>query len=231
MTDRSQTWVLRGLALAIAVAAWFMVSVEGRNEVVSERKIDASVTYRKPEGLVILNPVDKVSVLVRGPEEAVRRLAPYMVDLQVSISETRPGTMSVSLDPENVRLPRGEELRVVSIDPNVLHLQVDKQVTRTLPLRPSFTGEPAAGARVRRDLVEIVPNFAVVTGPESILKNVSVLDLSPISLEGHAQSFEETASVISPNPLVQVVENSRVTVQVPTDLGSTEGGKPRAGAP
>lgn len=228
MSERLRLWGLRLLALGIAVGVWLAVSVSKRNFDESQKTLGVSITYQIPRGLVLLNPTEQIDVTFRGNSEAVAQLAPFMVGVEVPVEATEPGQVTIGLSSENVRLPPGEQIEVTALDPNRLTLQLDRQVTRRLPLEPSFTGEPAAGARVRRDEVVIEPPFAVVTGPASVVDDLESLDLTPINLNGHALTFEENASVITPEGKVQVVENSRVRVLVPMDLGrdddAAEGG-------
>lgn len=217
MTDTGRRWALRTLAFALAVGIWFAVSVEDR-DAVREKTVEASVTFDKPENLILVESVQTVRVRVRGPDRDVDRLAPYMVQVVVEIPAQGPSVLNLTLSAENVELPSDFDLEVQSLDPNVLRLEVDEKLTRTLPLRPSFTGEPAAGARLLRDQVEIQPQTATVTGPASALEDLDALALAPINLDGHALTFEETASVIPPQANVQVVQNSRVTVRVPLEV-------------
>jgi YbbR domain-containing protein len=123
--------------------------------------------------------------------------------------------VEVPLSLADVDLPSDRDLTVRSVEPNKLLLEVDKEVQKGLPLRFSFTGEPAAGARVITDRVTIEPPQVTVAGPSQVVRNLESLDLTPINLDGHALSFEETASVIPPAPAVQVLSNPRVTVRVP----------------
>lgn len=217
VSETGRRWALRLLAFALALGIWFAVSVEDR-DAMREKTVEASVTFDKPEELILLDSVQTVRVRVRGPDRDVDRLAPYMVQVVVEIPAQGPSVLDLSLSAENVELPSGFDLVVQSVDPNVIRLDIDQKMTRSLPLQPSFTGEPAAGARLLRDQVEIQPQTAEVTGPASVLEDLEALDLSPINLDGHALPFEETASVLPPGPNVQVLRNSRVTVRVPLEV-------------
>ena len=65
MSERARAWGLRLLALAIAVAIWYSVSLQGR-ETLTERIVEASVSYNRPRGFLILDPVPSVNVRLRG---------------------------------------------------------------------------------------------------------------------------------------------------------------------
>lgn len=220
MTERQSLWAFRLLALAMAVAIWYAVAVENREQK-SEKVVEASVTYNKPAGLILLKPVQTVSVRLRGNTRSIRQLTPYEVDVQVAIEQRTKGTTTVTLSPDNVQMPEG--LEVIAIEPNVLTLQLDAEVTRTLPVEVQLVGEPAAGATVED--VRLVPDAIKVSGPESMLDKVRSLRTNPVNLDGHALSFEEPTTVVSPDPLIRLDETSLVTIRVEMQPPrSTKGG-------
>jgi diadenylate cyclase len=209
MSDSTRTWMLRLLALGIAIGFWFSVSFEDR-EALSERLVEASVSYNRPRGFVILDPVPSVNVRLRGSSKLIRQLNPYQVDVQVELAQTQPGTINVNLGPENVLMPEG--LEVVSIEPNVIRVELEREISQHLPVIPQLTGKPPSGTVA--DEPEVFPNQVLVTGPESLLAKVQSLSTRPISLEGHITAFEEIVPVVPPDPLIQVVQPSKVSVRV-----------------
>jgi hypothetical protein len=59
-----------------------------------------------------------------------------------------------------------------------------------------------------------------------MLAGVAAVTTSPVSLDGHALDFSQTVSVVSPSPLVRIVEPSVVTVFVPMTVpGAGESGR------
>jgi YbbR domain-containing protein len=210
MNESARTWGLRLLALGIAVGLWFSVSFQDR-EALSERLVEASVSYNRPRDFVILDPVQNVNVRLRGSSKLIRQLNPYQVSVQVELAQTQPGTVSVNLGRDNVLMPDG--LEVVSIEPNLIRVELEREISQRLPVAPQLIGEPAAGSVV--DEPEVFPNLVLVSGPESLLAKVHLLSTRPISLDGHAITFEETVVVVAPDPLIQIVQPSKVSVRVP----------------
>lgn len=221
MSEAARTWSLRLLALGIALGLWFSVSFEDR-EALSERLVEASVSYNRPLGFVILDPVQSVNVRVRGSSKQIRQLNPFQVDVQVELAQTEPGTVSANLGPENVLIPEG--LEVVSIEPNVIRVELERETSLHLSVVPHLIGEPAAGAIVEEP--EVFPNQVLVTGPESLLAKVQSLSTRAINLDGHALTFEETVAVVPPDPLIQVVQPSKVSVRVLMHQPGSDDGAP-----
>src|SRR5262249_38881882 len=96
MNAGMQTWGLRGLALGIALGLWFNFSFEAR-EAPSERLVEAAVSYNRPRGFIVLDPVPSLNVRLRGSSKAVRRLSPFQVAVQVDLSRYTEGTWTVNL--------------------------------------------------------------------------------------------------------------------------------------
>lgn len=218
MSEPRNLWGLRFLALALALLTWFTVSVEKR-EHLSEKVVEAQITYNSPEDQIILNPVEKVRVRLRGNSSRVRALNPFLVNVVADLGKGTFGSIEFHLAPENVIMPEGFE--VVSIEPNVISLEVDKRITQLLPVNPRLSGEPAAGAIVTNPTAE--PDMVLVSGPESRIRAIAVLSTTAVDLTTHAIDFRQQAAVVSPDPLVKVVSPSVVTVSVPMEIPGTNG--------
>ena len=206
-----------------AVGVWFSVSFVKR-ERVSEKLIDATVTYNPSRGLIILDPLQTVKVRLRGPDRQIRTLAPHVVDVVIEVSGVAAGTLDVQLGESNVLRPEG--LEVVAIEPNSIPLRLDREKTQMLKVSPRLVGEPAAGAEPLSPIAH--PDMVQVTGPESLLAGITAATTSPISLDGHALSFKQTVSVVPPDPLVRIVQPSVVTVEVPMHFPGTAGERAEA---
>lgn len=225
MSERARTWLLRLLALGIAGGIWFNASVEDRL-VSSEKVVEAGVTYNRPRGFMIVNPTTQtVNVRLLGSKKAIRQLQlnPYMVNVQVELSQRQEGSATLNLSGDNVVAPDG--LEVVSIEPSSIRVDLEREVTQRLTVVPKLVGKPAAGTVMEEP--EVFPSQVLVTGPEAMLARIETLSTQPIDLEGRTETFEETVPVITPDPLIQIVQPSKVTIRVPMKPpAGAEDGKP-----
>lgn len=220
MSEGLRTWGLRLLALGIALGLWFNSSFEDR-EAQSEREVTASVNFTWPTGFMVLDRDQDVQVRVRGSSKRVRALDSEDVDVQVELGRKR-GLVTVNLGPDNVLTPDGVEF--VSVEPGTLTVEVEREVTRRIRVVPDLEGKPAAGVKVEEP--EVFPSQVLVTGPESLVARLEVLQTRPVSLVGRSATFEENVAVVQPDPLIQIAQPSRVTVRVPVQPP-----RPRNGAP
>ncbi len=198
------------LAFLIAVAIKFAVH---NTEQVSERVVEAQVTYKTPgPDLISYDRIDKVKVGLRGKQSEIAGLTVFNVEIVVDIPEGQLGSVDINLTPANVRT-RGD-FDVVSLVPNNFVIRVEPKHEATIRVLARLMGEPAAGARHLEPIVR--PATARVTGPESHVRQVLELT-APVRLDGHARTFTDTVLVVSPDPLVQVVEPTFVEVEVPME--------------
>jgi len=211
-------WGLRILALVGALAVWFAASFAKR-EHQSEKVVDAAVTYNAPRGFVILDPVQSVKVRLRGPDRAIRSLAPQIVDVVVSVDRAESGSVEVPISFDQILRPVG--ISVLAVEPNSLRLRLDRELVREIPVSPRLTGEPAGGVVPLEPRSR--PRTVRVAGPQSILSGLVAVRTSPINLDGHAITFSQTVNVVSPTPLVRIVEPVFVTVEVPMAVPGTSG--------
>lgn len=229
MTESRSLWGLRVLAVLLALLAWFVVSGEKR-EPSSEKLMASGVRYDLPEGFLLLERAEEVEVGVRGPVSKLRNLAPFQVDVFVKVP-AQEGTVQVPLGPDQVALPSG--LEVVSIEPNVLQLVLDRQESTLVAVVPEIVGEPAAGAVV--DDARAIPNRVMVRGPASRVKELESVGTTPVDLTGHALDFDEDVAVLPPDRMITIVEPRFVKVTVEMSIPHAggeddESGEEQAGA-
>ncbi len=198
------------LAFVIALAVKFTVH---EAEQVSERVVEAQVTYSSPgKDVIAYDLVDKVKVGLRGKQSEIAQLNVLTVEVIVEVPADQFGPIDINLTPANVRTQ--EDFDVISLVPNRFPIRVERRAEATVRIAARLIGEPAAGARTLDPTLK--PAEARVSGPESRVRQVLELT-APVALDGHARTFTETVLVVSPDPMVQVVEPAFVEVMVPME--------------
>jgi len=218
-------WPLRLLSLATAIVLWLLFSYSGRQGASSERTLTSvPVTYNTPQGYILMNPTTSLSVRVTGGEQAILNLTPFQVSAVVSLAP-RAGIQEIVLDERHVSRPSG--IDVVSITPDRLSLDVDREIEKRLRVIPDPRGEPAAGAVEGEHTAE--PEFVTVKGPQTSLESRDNI-FAPVSIAGRAHSFEQSVTVDTADPLVQVVGSTTVRVSVVLEPPSLESRSSRSRA-
>lgn len=217
MTRRLQ---LPLFVLAMAMAVVVKIAVNEALQL-AETTIDAQVKYVLPKGAMILEPIQQLAVRLRGESNGIAGLNPFNVQVEVSLADLAEkdfGLVDVTEERFAVRTPG--DFDVISITPNRLTLRIEQVESRSLPVRAVMSGEPAAGAVVQGD-PEVRPATARIEGPRSRVRDLLEL-AAPVSLNGHALSFEEKVTIVSPDPLVRIVEPRQVVVYIPLKVPGTD---------
>lgn len=203
-------WGLRLLAIVVAIFLWFIISAPER-EGVSEKALDVTVSYSVPAGLIVLDPVEKLSVRFRGPTSRIVALSPADVGAFVDLSDAQPGPASIQLRPDrDFQVP--DQIEITSVRPNALQLNLDREVARHVEVEPVFAGEPPAGQVLER--IVIAPPTVLARGPASRLTADSRLQTAPIRLDESGSNFTSDVAVIPSDPLIQVLEPQMVNVRI-----------------
>jgi hypothetical protein len=175
------------------------------------------VTYNTPQGYILMNPTTSLSVRVSGGEQA-SDLTPFQVGAVVAWRRAPASESSTS----DVSRPSG--IAVVSITPDRVSLDVDRE-TKRLRVVPDPRGEPAAGAVEGQHTAE--PEYVTVKGPQSSLESRDTI-FAPVSIGGRAHSFEQSVTLDTADPLVQVLGSSTVRVSVVLEPPSLQSNLPSA---
>lgn len=217
MSEEQSLWPLRLLALVIAGALWLTTSFVPRiQELRVERvqqQIDASVSYRTPEGFMILNPEQTVTVTVRGREEDVYSLSDDDVHVAIPFPENViPGAIEAPIRAEDVNLPPG--LEVLDILPSTLSLILDRREKRTVPVVALYRGEPLVGYSVDEQASVVIPDEVEIEGPEQDVAAIGEIN-AVVNVGGRGiPEFEAQIPLSSNNENVRVVRPNLVTVKV-----------------
>lgn len=215
------------VAFTVAVVIKFSVleSVQ-----LGTRLIDAQITYGQTSGdIVVYDRIDTVRVEVRGQASDLVKL--NNLGVVVDIPKGKLGSTDITLGAKNVNLPPFGDFEVVSIDPDAFTVQIEPRVRKTVEVRTELVDEPAAGARPVRDQIVARPGRVDISGPKSQVDRVDFVR-ARVSLEGHARTFEDTVTLESPEPLVQIAPR-RIIVEVTMEepklsipVGSIRDGEP-----
>ena len=197
------------VALIAAFLLWYALAAK-RGENISVRGIKALLSVVNiPRDLVLTSPVpDTVSLQLKGLLSNLDPRDPPEVLLD--LSDARPGLNSYPINPSDILLP--PEVEVVDVDPSSITLELERQETRQVSVRPSVTGVPAPGFVVGE--VRVYPGQYTVQGPESLLRALEYVETNPISIEDAAGPVEAMVEPQLPHPLLRAIGVGPIQVVV-----------------
>ena len=201
------------LALVVLLYIWVMGDRD------SEVTLNTTLRLAVPEGMVLVNqPRKEVELTLSGRWTALERLSasnnlpPLLVDLEDAVS----GNQVLRLDEGMVQLPPA--LRVTSIDPSFISIELQPRKEKRVSISPRFIGELPQGYQLGR--VKVVPSTTTINGPADLLVAIEEIDTEAIDLSSKRQDFAAQLRLQHSSPLVR--DDLKELVQVSVAVESLQ---------
>ncbi len=166
------------VSVLIATAMWYTVSVRDRIEAQFEVSIDYTGI---PKNLIVTDGlINKVTVRMRGPQTLLRGVNNQRLNQQIDLSMIKKGVTIVPLSTERLAAYY-RAFEVLDVQPPRIVVKADEVVERVIPVQPIITSPLRSGALTVEDVV-VEPSVVTLTGPESVITEISTLRL-PIMLD------------------------------------------------
>jgi hypothetical protein len=178
-------------AMAVGIAALLWVAVGG--ERIVERSLQAPLEIENlPDALELVGETPgAINVRVRGTSTSLGRLALGDVKAVLDVATARAGRNLFHISPGLVSAPFGVEVSYAG--PATVALHFERQVTKTVPVKPDVEGDAAPGYEVRQVTVE--PATVEAIGPESELRKLAAAVTEPIELRASAATIRERVAI------------------------------------
>lgn len=154
---------LKFLSIVLAIILWYFVISEKAGETALSIRPD----FRNiPSSLIIFkNPVESINIRVTGPVTLLRGLSPRDIKALIDLSDAKPGVATFGIQPENITLPRG--LQVTMVSPASITLRFEKLMKKKFLIEAVLVGKPPEGYKITGVWVE--PASIEVVGAENEL--------------------------------------------------------------
>jgi len=213
-------------AIIIAIALWLQVHGQGEGSLSMDVPLQVQGL---PADMVIVNDFPEyVRVTIKGLQFRLKELRQQELTVPLDVSDlTTPGVVERGMQLSSVILPTG--LRIEKVKPERLQLQVDRRVTRDIPVRAHF--ELPEGWQVTQ--ISIEPKQVKLSGPDVWLEALREVATTPIRPELKAGVIEARTGVESPagksirlaDSKVQIVVRGVLKQMVAIDKNEAGGGQ------
>ncbi len=198
------------LSVLIAVFLWALVASEPQLAAFAI----APVEYKNlPDDLEISSePVAAVSLQLRGPSGELRGiddggLRPAVI---LDMSGVRPGERTFAINSSNVKLARG--VRLERAIPSEVRLQFERRASKSVPVRPRFTGEGTNGYVVAS--WSVGPPELTIVGPADHVARIREVITDPIDVANVVGTYEFRVNAYVGDPYVRFQSSPLVAVSV-----------------
>ncbi|RMG16783.1 MAG: hypothetical protein D6729_10240 [Deltaproteobacteria bacterium] len=212
----TENWRLKLLAALLAASLYAYVQTE--REVT--KVLRPQIVLRLPDDLISVGEVpERARVVVSGPWAFVTTIEEEDIPpITIDLGESAPGPVTWFLDESSVRVPPG--LRVASVTPAVVEIELDRVVTREVPVTPKLTGTPAPGFVAADPRVR--PETVALSGAARELEPVTEVATETIDLTGVRETIVREVRLVVPWPHVARADTTPVQVTLPIREEITE---------
>jgi len=192
---RSGDLGLRVLALVLAIGLWIFVNAGERGSV---EPLTVPISYSLlPAGMVIVNhPPAFVKIEVTGPRTLLSLLDPERLTLKIDLRSVAAGQSEFKIYPSMFNV--GRNTAVTSISPDQLSLDIDRLVTRDVPVHLAVLGKVEPGYTISS--VDITPPSVTIVGPSRYVAPLTSVSTEPFDLKGLTSDTGRSVNIVPPDP-------------------------------
>ncbi len=147
-------------------------------EILANREAPIEFTNLQPKMEIKSSTSNSVKLLISGARPLVQAMDLDQIKVKVDISKAVPGPNLLNIEPVNVLLPPGIQLK--QVEPAQVEVTVDMLENKRLVIQPDWTGKLRDGLIL--ESTTAVPETIMVTGASLTLKKIETLFTEPIPL-------------------------------------------------
>ena len=169
-----QTLSLFGLATVLATVVWITAANED-NPIVQQvypQPITIEMKLLSKDMIVGRSNIKDVAVLIRAPSQVWSTLSNNQINITADLNGLPPGSHKVPLK-ANVDIPSVE---ILSVSPSEISINLERIITRTIPVIVDIQGEPAVGYIARSPIISA--ENIIVTGSEKEISKLETIKLT-----------------------------------------------------
>lgn len=208
-------------SLALAILLVWLVRQDTIREV--DLRVPLRVLMPEKDKFLLSDPPDEVSLRLRGPwsklvELLQQNIQAYVVDVS-NMPEGGLYKFRVEELADHLNL---DSVSVLAVMPQSFDIEVDSFTTARVKVQPNVQGSHSKYVYIDYAAITVEPSVVEVTGPSSVLLQLSSLMTRPIDVSGMDQSYETRISVEMPasKGLKVVPESVKVVVPLRDKVGA-----------
>jgi YbbR domain-containing protein len=204
-----KNWSLKATALLLSLILWLFV----RGESGPERVVAIPLEVQLPRHMEIINErPTTVEVTMRGAVLSNMWFSQPLPNCIIDLQGNKEGDHVITLNPENVRVPKGSGIEVLQVNPTRVVIILQQTISKEVPIAVPTRGEPAHGFEIYGKLTK--PPSVVITGPRSHIEPVAIAPTEPVSISGQKQPSRFFANLNLKDNFIRTSLSSPIQVDV-----------------
>lgn len=183
----TRDWHAKLGALVCAIILWFFITATQSSIISFPGNIPVDFKNLK-DGLVAISSDDNVQIKIRSENVNLSGITQDNFEASVDLSSLGEGTYNKNI----IVTSKNPNIQISSTIPSSTTIRIEKKINKTVPARIRLDGSSAEGYGVSN--TEISPSEVNVSGPESIISNVTEA-VAPIKLNGENSNFSKNAQL------------------------------------
>jgi len=192
-----ENWPVKVLSIVLA----FILFIFHRLNTMTTRPLSIPLAIETSSALTPASAYPRtVRVTLRGEDNSIQSIADNDIEAYVDLTRYEAeGSYSAPVQIRKKESALGIEPLEIVVYPLKISVQLDRKISKTLPLSAVITGRVADGFNLISH--SISPSEITVTGPLGLLESVAEIKTEPIDLDGRNSDFSMEVHIANLNPL------------------------------
>lgn len=187
----TRNWPIKLVAIALSVMLYVAVAAQQPTTRLFQMKVVVDV----PPGRTLTSKAPTVAVQISGRGTEVAKLLAFPPVIKRAVPDTLAGSVwTVRLEPSDVQLPRGADVRVDEIVPREIELLLDAVARKEVRIVPRVEVRTDSGFVFEGGL-SLTPAIARVVGPEEDLAAIDSVTTVPVEISEVTGSFSRRVPI------------------------------------
>jgi YbbR domain-containing protein len=192
-----QSFWFKMVAVVMALLLWFHVATDKVYEYGHTFPLEI---LNVPESLILAEEIpERIDVKVRGKgKELLKLLLSEKRNIQIDAREFKRGETDYLIEPEQVPIPEGLELRITGILPSEnLKVWLDYSMEKKLEVQPHVKVTPAEGVEKVGEL-HYNPKEVTISGPRMWVRDLKVISTREVVIEDAKEPVSDQVDLVLP---------------------------------
>ncbi|HIJ36055.1 MAG TPA: DisA protein [Deltaproteobacteria bacterium] len=200
--------IAAAVSLLIVSGVWF--SISRGFDAIKTFEIPIEYTNRDSRMELLNTSATSVNLYLRGSRALLRSIRPEQIQVRMDLGKAVAGTNTFSISNENISIPPGLSLKEVR--PMVVDVNLDTRTTKKLPVQVDWAGQLTENMTLIR--AGISPSEISLTGPKSILDNMSTLYTKSVPLNEITKTGKTETKIVIPSAFLKLETGNKDKVTV-----------------
>lgn len=187
----TRNWVIKIVALSLSVMLYLAVAAQQPTRQILPLKLNVEM----PPGRTLTSKLPTVAVQISGRGSELLKLRAFPPVIRRPVPDTLTGTVwLVRLQPSDVQLPKGVDVRVDDIVPRDVELLLSAVQRKEVRIVPRV-GVVAESGYVLQGGLSVTPAIAQLIGPEDSLTHIDSVSTVSVQISGVTGPFTRTVPI------------------------------------